>query len=117
MKHGLSSVVPSVVVVRYRDDYRRAGMVSAPICTANPNRVHASSATAEARGAQSHVMCIDDLPIGRRAFVAGDSERALNRGWHVDVVRDFHFGRPGRHRYTPSDLPRGPDVFVAHASR
>src|SRR5450756_1498545 len=80
MKHGLSSVVPSVVVVRYRDDYRRAGMVSAPICTANPNRVHASSATAEARGAQSHVMCIDDLPIGRRAFVAGDSERALNRG-------------------------------------
>ena len=28
------------------------------------------------------------------------------------ITRDFHFGRPGRHRYTPSDLPRGPDVFV-----
>ena len=27
--------------------------------------------------------------------------------------RDFHFGRPGRYRYTPSDLPRGPDGFVA----
>ena len=27
--------------------------------------------------------------------------------------RDSHFGRPGRYRYTPSDLPRGPDVFVA----
>ena len=29
---------------------------------------------------------------------------------------DFHFGHPGRHRYTPSARPRGPDVFVAHAS-
>ena len=29
---------------------------------------------------------------------------------------DFHFGRPSQHRYTPSARPRGPDVFVAHAS-
>ena len=29
---------------------------------------------------------------------------------------DFHFGHPGRHRYTPSARPRGPDVFVAPAS-
>ena len=24
------------------------------------------------------------------------------------LTLDFHFGRPGQHRYTPSDLPRGP---------
>ena len=42
--------------------------------------------------------------------------------WHLqrtigrDLNRDFHLGRPGRHRYTPNALPRGPDVFMAHSS-
>ena len=60
------------------------------------------------------------VPFVVRPAVIKDLEyTALS--WHcspncVPFSQNFHFGRPGRHRCTPSGLPRGPDVFMAPAS-
>ena len=55
-----------------------------------------------------------------RALSAQGEKRALvgnlTMPHRLVLNRDFHFGRPGRRRYTFNGLPRGPDVFVAHSS-
>ena len=58
-------------------------------------------------------MCKIDLGAGSAGSRASSSAPHQPPGVSG---RDFNFGRPGRHRYTPNALPRGPDVFVAQSS-
>ena len=82
---------------RQRRSRPGAGPVGAPVTRSARPRGGRSPRVPQAPAAtESNVL----LPSRRSSFNPGLS-----------------FWRPGRHRYTPRDLPRGPDMFVAPASR